>query len=329
MPPITVPLHLPELAPGVWLQGPEVSLAFARGGVALVDFWEATCVNCLRTLPYLIEWHRRYAGRGLLVVGVHTPEFELTADSAVVAAAVAREGITYPVLLDNDRATWRRFANRAWPARYLADARGYLRFEHFGEGAYEETERWIQRLLREAGDTRPLPEPMAPLRPEDSPGAACHPATREIYLGWHRGRLLAPEGYRPEEEVRHAGRDAPAPEGMFAARGLWLHAAEYLEAREDGAELELVCDAAGVQAVVGPPGELGELEVEVDGAPVPPELRGEDLAERGGRTVAAWDRPRMLRLLAGPRFGRRHLLVRAAPGVRLYTFTFTTACRSE
>jgi thiol-disulfide isomerase/thioredoxin len=330
VPPITVPLHVPELAPGIWLQGPEVSLAFARGAVVLIDFWEATCVNCLRTLPYVVEWHRRYGDRGLIVVGVHTPEFELTTDPEVVRAVVASEGIHYPVLLDNDRETWRRFANRFWPAKYLADARGYLRYEQFGEGAYGETESWIQRLLREAGDTRPLPEPMAPVRAEDRPGAVCHPATREIYLGWHRGRLLAAEGYRPEEEVRHAGAsplEEPASEGGFAARGLWFHAAEYLEAREARAEVELLCDAAGVQAVVGP---AGELEVEVDGAPVPPELRGEDLVERGGRTVALWDRPRMLRLLAGAPFARRRLLVRAAaPGVRLYTFTFTSCVQEE
>jgi thiol-disulfide isomerase/thioredoxin len=327
VPPITVPLHVPELAPGRWLQGPEVSLGFARGAVALVDFWEATCVNCLRTLPYVVEWHRRYGGRGLLVVGVHTPEFELSRDPAVVAAVVASAGIRYPVLLDDDRATWRRFANRFWPAKYLADARGYLRWEHFGEGAYGETERWIQRLLREAGDTADFPEPMAPVRPEDRPGAVCHPATREIYLGWHRGRLLSAEGYRPEEEVRHAGRPEPAPEGMAAARGLWFHAAEYLEAREAGAEVELVCDAAGAQAVVGP---AGELEIEVDGAPVPPGVRGEDLVERGGRTFAVWDRPGMVRLLAGAPFARRRLLARAAaPGVRLYTFTFTSCVRGE
>jgi thiol-disulfide isomerase/thioredoxin len=327
VPPITVPLHLPELAPGVWLQGPEVSLAFARGAVVLVDFWEATCVNCLRALPYTVAWHRRYAGRGLVVVGVHTPEFELTKDPAVVAAAARALGIGYPILLDDNRQTWSRFANRFWPAKYLADARGYLRYEHFGEGAYGETERWIQTLLREAGDAGPYPEPLAPLRPEDAPGAVCHPATRELYLGYHRGRLLAPEGYRPEEEVRHAGRPEPAPEGMASARGLWRHEAEYLEAREAGAELELLFEAAGVQAVAGP---AGELEVELDGAPVPAAWRGEDVVERGGRTVAVWEGPRMVRLLAGAPFVRRRLRVRALrPGVRLYTFTFTSCLLPE
>src|SRR5204863_3128709 len=93
LPPITVPLHAPELAPGRWVQGPPVSIAFARGAVVLVDFWESTCVNCLRTLPYLKAWHELYAGRGLIIVGVHTPEFEFTADPELVAAAVRAEGI--------------------------------------------------------------------------------------------------------------------------------------------------------------------------------------------------------------------------------------------
>lgn len=288
----------------------------------LVDFWESTCVNCLRTLPYLKAWHERYAGRGLVIVGVHTPEFELTADPAVVEAAVRAEGIPYPVLLDNDRTTWQIFANHYWPAKYLVDQKGYLRYEHFGEGAYGQTEEWIQRLLREAGDQAPMPELLEPVREEDRPGAVCYPATREIYLGFHRGRLLAAEGYRPEEEVRHAPREEPAPPGMFSARGLWHHAAEYLETREPGAELELVCEAAGVNAVLEP---AGEAEIQVDGGPVAPEERGADVIERDGRTFAVWDRPRMVRLVDSQRFRSRQLTLRfPAPGVRAYTFSFAT-----
>ena len=151
MPPITVPLRAPELDGGPWLQGPEISLGFARGGVVLVDFWEATCIHCLRPLPYIERWHRRYRDRGLVVLGVHTPEFEVSAEPEVVQAAIAEHGLTYPLLLDSERRTWERFANHYWPAKYLIDHRGYLRYEHFGEGAYGETERWIQRLLQQAG----------------------------------------------------------------------------------------------------------------------------------------------------------------------------------
>lgn len=327
MPPITIPLHAPELAPGRWIRGPEVSIAFARGTVVLVDFWESTCVNCLRTLPYLKAWHERYAGRGLIIVGVHTPEFEFSADPELVAAAVQDEGLPYPVLLDEDRATWQRFANHYWPAKYLIDARGYLRYEHFGEGSYGETERWIQRLLREAGDAAPMPEPLAPLREEDRPGAVCHPATREIHLGFHRGRLLAPEGYRPGEEVRHREREeGPAPPGMFAARGLWRHEAEYLESREPGAELDLLCEAAGVNLVLAP---AGELEIESDGRPVAGDERGADVVERNGRTFAVWERPRMVRLVDSARFRRRRLTLRFPEGIRAYAFSFSTCAAPD
>jgi thiol-disulfide isomerase/thioredoxin len=323
VPPITVPLHAPELAPGLWIQGPEVSISFSRGAVILVEFWESTCVNCLRTLPYLKAWHERYAGRGLLMVGVHTPEFDFTADPAVVAGIVAAEGIPYPVLLDPGKATWQRFANHYWPSRYLIDARGYLRYEHFGEGAYGDTEDWIQRLLQEAGDTAPMPPILEPVRGEDRPGAVCYPATREIHAGFHRGKLLAPEGYRPGEEVRHRARDeGPAPPGMFTVRGLWRHEAESLEAREPGSEIEIVCDAAGVNAVLEP---AGMLEIEVDGAPVPELERGADVVERDGRTVAVWERGRMVRLIGGGEFRRRRLTLRfPSPGVRLYAFSFTS-----
>lgn len=333
MPPITVPLRAPELIPGIWIQGPEVSIAASRGAVVLVDFWESTCINCLRTLPYLRAWHERYAGRGLIVVGVHTPEFEITAAPALVAAAVRDEKIPYPVLLDSERATWQIFANHYWPAKYLVDARGYLRYEHFGEGAYGYTEEWIQRLLQEAGDDRPMPQVLAPVREEDRPGALCYPATRETYIGYHRGRLMAPEGYRPGEEVRHAGLPEPPEPGTFTVRGLWRHEAEYLEVREPNApnaELEMLCDASGVQLVVGSPQDplapaAGELEIEVDGAPVPVEERGRDVQERDGRTIATWDRSRMVWLVESNEFRRRRLLLRfASPGTRIYAFTFST-----
>lgn len=329
MPPITVPLRAPEFAPGVWVQGPPVSIAFSRGAVVLVDFWESTCVNCLRTLPYLKLWHERYAARGLVVAGVHTPEFEFSGAAEIVAAAVRDEGIPYPVLLDREKATWRLFANKYWPAKYLVDARGYLRYEHFGEGAYGECEGWIQRLLREAGDEAPMPPLLEPLRDEDRPGAVCLPATPELYLGWHRGRLIAAEGYRPGEVVRHAEGAVPEP-GAFAARGLWLHEAEYLESREAGAGIEFDCEAASVHLVAG---NAGEAEVEVDGGPVPAGERGEDVFEAEGGTRARWERGRKVRLVGGGEgdggvFRRRRLRLRfAAPGTRIYALSFTSCVR--
>jgi thiol-disulfide isomerase/thioredoxin len=346
LPEITAPLHAPELAAGEWVQGPPVRLAsLGEAGsphrLALVEFWEATCVNCLRTLPYVAEWHRRYAPHGLLVVGVHTPEFDLTRRPDVVAAAVAREGVRYPVLLDAAGETWSRFANKAWPARFLVDRRGYLRYEHLGEGAYGETEAMIQRLLREAGVEAALPEPMAPLRAEDRPGAVCARPSAELFLGWHRGRMIGPRPYRPGEVVAHP-RDwtLPPPEGAFTPRGRWRHEAEYLECGEAGAEIELTASAAAVNLVAEPPAGGAEIEVrlavdleargEAAWRPLPPELAGTDVGRRGdGAAVVRWGHPRMLRLVepgrgaAAPFATRRLRLVFGVPGTRAYTVSFT------
>lgn len=337
MPEITVPVRAPELAPGRWVQGPEVSLAAARGGVVLVEFWECTCVNCLRTVPYMAAWFRRYRDRGLTVVGVHTPEFEVTADPEVVAAVVEEEDVPYPVLLDAAGETWNLFANKFWPARYLVDARGYLRYEHFGEGAYGETERALQRLLAEAGDEGAMPEPVAPVRPEDRPGAVCARPSREMFLGSHRGRMIGPEPYRPGEEVHHPGSWTQAPpEGYFTPRGRWAHDAEYLECRQVGAELELVARAAGVNLVAAPPaGGAGELVLELvgdDGERRPPatDAAGDDVeleddgGDGGPAAVVRWERPRMLRLLAPDELVEWRLVLRVAtPGARLYAVSFT------
>jgi thiol-disulfide isomerase/thioredoxin len=327
MPEIAHALHAPDFAPGEWIQGPELSNLAARGRVVLVDFWESTCVNCLRTLPYLIAWHERYAARGLSIIGVHTPEFDFTADPGHVARAVAAEKIPYAVLSDPERATWERFANKVWPAKYLIDVRGYLRYEQFGEGDYEETERWIQRLLGEAGDSGPWPEPWS--GPEEAgrgTGEVCRPSTRETYVGWHRGRLFAPEGYRPGEVVRHAGLPSgEIPLGGFTARGAWRHEADYLESAEAGAEIELHYEAAGVNLVLDP---QGMAEILLDGLAVPEKERGADVSTGAAgtiATIATWERGRMVRLIGGRsgEHGEHRLIVRiAAPGVRAYAFSF-------
>lgn len=282
MPPIDGPVRSPDFPGGTWLQGPPVSIhdhtknaPQGEQGVVLVDFWEATCVHCLRTLPYLEAWHRRYRERGLAVVGVHTPEFALGEDPAVVRSVIEEQGLTYPVLLDPDKAIWRLFANHYWPAKYLVDHRGYLRWEHFGEGAYAATERFVQRLLEEAGrgggeHGGPFPEPVPPVRVEDAPGAVCRRPSREMYLGYHhRGKLQSVEGYRPEEEVLHGGEtlepleEAPSESGGFALEGRFFHAGDYLEVRSPEARLELVAETAGVYLVVsGPEREAEDREDE-------------------------------------------------------------------
>jgi thiol-disulfide isomerase/thioredoxin len=133
------PVRAPHLAPGTWLNAGPLDLKALRGRVVLVDFWDYTCINCLRTLPYLVEWHRRYREKGLTMIGVHAPEFSFARSADFVRQAIHDYGITYPVVLDNEHRTWYAFANRYWPAKYLIDHKGYLRYKRFGEGHYAET----------------------------------------------------------------------------------------------------------------------------------------------------------------------------------------------
>src|SRR3990172_4311841 len=162
------PVRAQEFPTGVtWLQGGPLRLTDLRGRPVLIDFWDYTCLNCLRTLPYLKEWHRRYGSLGLTIVGVHAPEFSFAHNGEHVRRAVAERGLAYPIALDNDYAIWQAYANRYWPAKYLIDQEGYLRYYHFGEGAYGETEGAIQTLLREAMPEILLPGLMAPVRDTD------------------------------------------------------------------------------------------------------------------------------------------------------------------
>lgn len=148
----TPPAPAPEFT-GIenWLNSPPLTLASQRGKVVLVDFWTYTCINCIRTLPYVTSWHQKYQDQGLVVVGVHTPEFPFERSTANVQKALERFKITYPVAQDNRYATWEAYRNQYWPAVYLIDKQGRIAYRHFGEGNYAETEAEIQRLLAQPG----------------------------------------------------------------------------------------------------------------------------------------------------------------------------------
>ena len=137
--------------PGGWINSTPLSIAGSRGQVVLIDFWTYTCINCIRTLPYLKAWHDTYADDGLRIIGVHTPEFEFEKIMENVEEAMVEFGLKYPVVQDNDFLTWRAFENRYWPAKYLIDKDGVIRYTHFGEGAYDRTEEMIKKLLSETG----------------------------------------------------------------------------------------------------------------------------------------------------------------------------------
>jgi thiol-disulfide isomerase/thioredoxin len=276
-----------------------------HGRITLIDFWDYTCINCIRTLPYVTEWHRRYAGKGLAVIGVHAPEFAFARDRTNVDAVVREFGIGYPVLLDNDYRIWRAFANRYWPAAYLVDHDGYVRYRHYGEGAYGRTEEAIQELLRDLDPGVELPSPMEAVRALDLPGvlSVCERPTPELHLG--------------------AG--ASVPEGL-SFDGEWWHETECAVVAGSPSRLRLRYSAAQVNLVMAPGAASAALEVLDNGAPVDHPSRGADVREApDGRTVVGVDRARMYRLIRRDRFLSRTLELRShSRGLELYAFTFVT-----
>jgi AhpC/TSA family len=226
----------PELPPRLeWLNVPflRIDRQLGRNAVLLV-FWDFARVNSIRTLPYLKAWHERYADVGLRVVGVHSPGYSFGRDREVVARAVERLEIPYPVALDPAFEVWRAYANRGWPGRYLVDRRGMLRDVHFGEGEYVDAELAIQEILLEIDDELDLPSPLEPLRAEDEPGVLMEPQSADVALPGDRDRV---------ELVRD-----------------WTDGEDFVEARDAGAAANVSFRGGGAFAVLSGSVEPGLYE---------------------------------------------------------------------
>ncbi len=324
------PVHAPEFpANATWLQGGPLKMAALRGRPVLIDFWDYTCVNCIRTLPYVNEWHRRYAPLGLTVVGVHAPEFSFGRESGNVARSAREHHIEYPVVLDNDYAIWQSYANRYWPAKYLVDGRGYLRGYHHGEGAYREIEESLQALLRESFPEILLPGLMDPLRDDDKDGAVCYRVTPELYLGYQRGIVGNVAGMAPDKASTY-NDPGKHMDGAAYLDGDWLLAGEYL-ARPAGAVREsrvtVPYMAKDVNLVVHPPtfGGAATISVSQDGKPIAAEDAGADVTAGGATSIVTVDAPRMYRLISNREIDHHELtLSTMSDGVALYALTFTS-----
>ncbi|MPZ99671.1 MAG: redoxin domain-containing protein [Dehalococcoidia bacterium] len=318
------PVNAPEFTGGEWLQGGPVPVR-GSGKVVLVDFWDYTCVNCLRTLPYLTEWHRRYAEHGLVIVGVHTPEFSFARNPEHVKRAIAHLALDYPVVLDAEFAIWQAYANRYWPAKYFVDINGKIVARHYGEGGYAESERLIQMLLaQQPGFDAVLPEVMEPVRPEDSAGAVCYRVTPELYCGYSRG-LIGNIGNVQVDQATEFTDPGKHLEGTLYLEGAWMLQRESAS-RPFGARgvsrMHLDFMAADVNLVMHPPltGGPAQVRVLLDGAE-PGELAGEDV--RGGAVTV--DVPRMYALVRSDEVERRSLtLETSSDGVSAFAFTFTS-----
>jgi thiol-disulfide isomerase/thioredoxin len=330
------PKHIlaPALYGSFWLNSEPISLHDYNGEVVLVDFWDYTSINCIRTLPYIQEWQKKYKAFGLTVVGVHTPEFEFGASPDRVQKAIENFNITYPVMLDNEAVIWNAYSVRNWPTRCLIDRDGYIRFVQHGEGGYIEFERAIQQLLNEAGSHGALPALTVPFREEDRAGAVCFRPTSELYLGYLRGALGNTEGYNPESTLEYTDPGIYLPERFYAA-GKWMNERQCLRfdgnAGEDGAIL-LPYQAKEVNAVMGSlDGSLCEVAFQQDSQPLSKEVLGEDIVRLPKQQTSLFvDMPRLYTIVHNKEFGSHMLkLTTSNPNLEIYSFSFTTSVIPE
>lgn len=319
---------LPDLGPApeladtqAWFNTPDArplsirELTEEEGGVVLIDFWTYTCINCIRTFPHLRALDAEYGDEGLTIIGVHSPEFPFEKEADNVADAIDQNDLAYPVVQDNNLATWDAFHNAFWPADYLIDSRGHIRYIHFGEGDYEASERAVRSLLAEAGRER-----LGSMTDVQVERAARGVRTPESYLGAARAQGFV-NGFRDDPVVPGTHIFRPPgfrlPLNRLAYRGEWTISDDAATAGRD-ARLDLRFKARRVFLVMGSPAGPAPVRVRLDGEPIANSVAGADV-ERGAAEVGE---QRLYRLVELPRVERHLLSLRFAPGVSGYAFTF-------
>lgn len=291
--------------------------------VVLYDIWTYSCINCLRTLPYITAWDEKYADQGLLIIGVHSPEFEFEKDVDNVRRAVEKHGIEYPVVLDNDWETWDAFENRYWPRKYVADHEGYVRYDRIGEGGYQETERVIQKLLAERAAA--LGVQAAAAEPLVDIDEFQHTAFRtpELYFGYYfaqnRNNLGSSEGFNPGQTIEYE-RPGSVEHNKFYMVGTWTNGRDgmSLPDGEDGSVL-LKYSAKEVNIVTA---GAGVIRVLVDGAPISADIAGHDVDSDTG--LITTDEPRLYNVVSTESSSTHEieLQIDNGGGFEIFTFTF-------
>jgi cytochrome c biogenesis protein CcdA/thiol-disulfide isomerase/thioredoxin len=306
-----------------WINSAPLTFAALRGKVVLVDFWTYSCINCLRTLPYVKAWNEKYKDSGLVIIGVHTPEFPFEKDEANVRKAVKDLGVAYPVAMDNDYKIWRSFNNEYWPADYFIDAGGNIRFHHFGEGSYEESEKWIRTLLQEANHA-PVPEGPTKIEAQGMEAApdADDVQSPETYIGYARAENFAsPGGFNKDDPQLYK-----APGGLklnqWALDGRWKDEDQVATSLAADAGISFRFHARDLHLVLGPSsdGKAVRFRVTIDGH-APGSDHGVDTNAEGYGTVTG-DRLYQLIRQRGNIQDRTFRIEFLTPGVRAYSFTF-------
>lgn len=322
-----------------WINTGPLGVDDLRGKVVLVDFWTYSCINCIRTLPHLNAWHQKYKDNGFVLLGVHTPEFAFEKKKENVLDAVKKYKIEYPVALDNDYATWNAYANHYWPAHYLIDKDGYIRYRTFGEGHYAETESAIQQLLLEAGllsldkiSTVKEPPPATDFKQIGTP---------EIYLGYSRINNVGnmDQGVKPGEPFTFA-EPKTIEDNRFYFVGPWKIEAEFAESlspstrHSEGAQateesrgvarLIIRHKANKLNMVLAPASDAPiEIELKLDGQPLSENKKGADVVIKDNRATATIDSASLYNLTNTPDSDWHTLEITIPePGLRSFTFTF-------
>jgi thiol-disulfide isomerase/thioredoxin len=314
--------HLPGFDGATcWLNSAPFTPEELRGHVVLVDFWTFSCINWIRTAPYLRAWAARYRDRGLIVIGVHTPEFPFETDVDSIREAIKERELAYPVAVDSDYAVWDAFANRYWPALYIADGDGAIRFHHFGEGHYEDVERAIQQLLDVPGDLRTdLVDVEA--HGVEVPADWGSMESPETYVGFERAERFASLGGTAFEQPRCYSAPSPLRRNGWALSGAWTIGPKAARLDQAGGVLTYRFHARDLHLVMGPAGsgQAVPFRIRLDGEP-PGAAHGVDVDEDGEGTAA--DR-RLYQLVRQPGPVREHAfeITFQKPGVEVYVFTF-------
>lgn len=314
----------PELAKiSGYINTNPITLADLKGKVVLVDFWTYSCINCIRTIPYLNAWHEKYADKGLVIIGVHTPEFEFEKDYNNVKAAVEKFEIKYPVVQDNDKGTWNAYENRYWPHKYLIDNEGYIRNDHIGEGGYAETEKVIQSLLSERaaymGVNATIDQSIS--NPENAQSVDFGQIyTPELYFGYQfaRAQLGNPEGFKPDQIVTYTiPENATIAPNRIYLDGDWRNNADHMELQSGEGRIVLSYSAKAVNIVAG---GSGHLYISEDGSNLTGSSRGLDVSEQGAVSI---DGQKLYNLVMHEQYGKHQLVIDVTgKEFQIYTFTF-------
>lgn len=304
----------PELiAGGEWFNTDPLTMQNLRGKVVLVDFWTYTCINCIRTLPYIRSWHEKYADKGLVIIGVHTPEFEFEKNANNVKKAITDFKLKYPVMQDNNFATWQAYNNHYWPAKYLIDINGKIRYTHFGEGEYDQTEQKIQELLKERDTNIQLDEVA-------NPDYDIKTRTPETYLGYSRLEALETnEKILPDQLVTYTPRYKNTQKNTFDYQGGVLITPEFANPQK-GTIMRFNYESKDVFLVMRPKDKEGRIKITIDNQPISKELAGEDIDQNGEVTI---NEDRLYKLIQGEKLENHILSIEFLDSnTEVFAFTF-------